>query len=593
MKRIFWLSQFLIGVMTFTGYAQNQTPSQSLALIHVTVIDATSAPAQLDMTVVITGNRITALGKTGKVKIPQDAQVIDAAGKFLIPGLWDMHAHWNLKEYLPLFIANGVTGARIMWGRLAHHAWRKEIASGALLGPRLIIASPIIDGPNPIWPGSVAVSNAAEARQAVIDAKQNGADFIKVYSLLSREAYFAIVDEAKKHGLPIAGHVPETVSTLEAAEAGQKSIEHLEGILLACSSREAEWRKEIIDAQAKSDSAEYDFAEFIRDEAKRASEYSEQKATTLFGRFVKNGTWQCPTLTVLHSEAFLDDENFRNDARLKFMPKSIKASWDPKSDPELANTSAEDYATAKKVYQKSVEITGAMKRAGVGILAGTDVLNPYCFPGFSMHDELALLVQAGLTPMEALQAATLNPAKYFGIQDSLGTITTGNIADLVLLEANPLADINNTKSLAAVVVNGKLFPKLALQEMLVNIEKIANKKSIADTLFKTITEKDMPAAIEQYHHLKMTQASDYEFGERELNRLGYRLLREQKLLDAIAIFKLNAEAYSQSANVYDSLGEAYMTNGDKALAIESYKKSLALNPLNTNAAGMLKKLKAN
>jgi imidazolonepropionase-like amidohydrolase len=275
----------------------------------------------------------------------------------------------------------------------------------------------------------------------MIDAKQNGADFIKAYTLLPREAYFAIVEEAKKQRLPIAGYVFETVTASDASEAGQQSIEHLEGFLLACSSREAEWREETIDAQIKPDTTEYSFVEFIHDEAKRASEYSSQKAAALFGQFVKNGTWQCPTFTVLRSEAFLDDENFRNDERLKFMPKSIKATWDPKGDPELASASADDWAAMRKVYQKSVEIVGAMKRAGVGILAGTDALNPYCFPGFSMHDELALLVQAGLTPMEALQAATLNPAKYLGMLDSLGNMAlnpqnANAEAKLKQLEAN-------------------------------------------------------------------------------------------------------------------------------------------------------------
>lgn len=590
MKPLSRVTLFLVFVMGFSSHAPKRASWQTLAFTHVTIIDATGAPPQADMTVVITGNRITALGKSGKVKIPNNAPVIEATGKFLIPGLWDMHAHWNLQDYLPLFIANGVTGARLMWGRPAHHVWRQEIARGARLGPRLIIASPIIDGPNPVWPGSVSVSNEAEGRQAVIAAKQNGADFIKVYSLLPREAYFAIVDEAKKQGLPIAGHVPETVSVFDAAESGQKSIEHLEGILLACSTREAEWRKEIITAQEKADSVEYGFAEFVRDEAQRASEYSEPKAAALFNLFVKNGTWHCPTLTVLRSEAFLDDEIFRNDARLKFMPKPVRDSWDPNRDPELANFTAEDYAATKKVYRKSVAIVGAMKRAGVSFLAGTDVLNPYCFPGFSMHDELALLVQAGFTPMEALQAATLNPAKYLGTLDSLGTIAPGKLADLILLDANPLADINNTKSIAAVVYNGKLFSKPALQEMLTSIEKIANRKAIADTLYKTISEKDVAAAMQQYHHVKATQVNEYEFGEHELNRLGYRLIREQKLAEAIAIFKLNAEVYPQSANVYDSLGEAYLTSGDKASAIENYKKALALNPQHANAAEKLKKL---
>src|SRR6185369_11370041 len=155
------------------------SPSQPLAFTHVSVIDATGAPAKSDMTMILNGDRIVEIGKTREARLPKDAQVVDATGKFLIPGLWDMHVHWYLKDYLPLFIANGVTGARLMWGMPMHQQWRKEIENGTMLGPRLVIASPIVDGPNPVWPASVSVSNDHEARQAVTKAREDGADFIK------------------------------------------------------------------------------------------------------------------------------------------------------------------------------------------------------------------------------------------------------------------------------------------------------------------------------------------------------------------------------------------------------------------------------
>jgi hypothetical protein len=180
-------------------------PAPPLVFMHVTVIDATGAPPQPDMTVVITGDRIAEIGLTQHVRVPDEAHVVDATGKFLIPGLWDMHVHWYLKDFLPLFIANGVTGVRQMWGMPLHHAWRQDIERGTLLGPRMSIASPIVDGPNPIWPGSVVVRNAAEGRQAVTRLKQAGAEFIKVYDLLPRDAYFAIADEARHKGCPLPG----------------------------------------------------------------------------------------------------------------------------------------------------------------------------------------------------------------------------------------------------------------------------------------------------------------------------------------------------------------------------------------------------
>ncbi len=226
--------------------ANQQTPSakpQSLVLTHVTVIDTTGASAKPGMTVVIIGDRIAEIGKDGEIRPPKNAETVNGDGKFLIPGLWDMHVHWYEKDYLPLFIANGVTGVRQMFGAPSHYQWRKEIEAGQLLGPHLVIASPIVDGPKPVWPGSIAVADASEGRQAVTEVKRSGADFVKVYSLLSRDAYFAIADESKKQGIPFAGHVPEGISLVEASDAGQTSVEHLTGALIACSTREAELLK--------------------------------------------------------------------------------------------------------------------------------------------------------------------------------------------------------------------------------------------------------------------------------------------------------------------------------------------------------------
>jgi cytosine/adenosine deaminase-related metal-dependent hydrolase len=196
---------FLLFLLSFLVVQPLGAKENPLVFVHATVIDATGAAAQPDVTVVIKGNRIAAMGRSAEVVPPENAQIVDATGKFLIPGLWDMHVHWEDKDYLPLFIANGVTGVRIMWGVPMHHEWRKEIEQGSLLGPRLLIASTIVDGPNPVWPGSDTASNASEGRQAVIKARQDGADFVKVYSRLPRDAYFAIADEAQKTGASIRG----------------------------------------------------------------------------------------------------------------------------------------------------------------------------------------------------------------------------------------------------------------------------------------------------------------------------------------------------------------------------------------------------
>jgi hypothetical protein len=446
--------------------ANGRTDSQQKALVltHLTIIDTAGGPPEPDMTVVITGAHITDLGETGKVSVPQGGKVIDAGGKFLIPGLWDMHVHWYGRDTLTLFTANGVTGIRQMFGNSDLLRWRDEIAKGSLQGPRMVVASPIVDGPQPVWPNSISVRNEDEGRKAVTRVKQWGADFVKVYSLLPREAYFGIADEARKQGIPFEGHVPFTVSAAEASDAGQKSIEHLTGVILACSDKESELRGGRVNANSPPPRA--------RPEVQALETFSAEKEAELFARFIKNGTWQCPTLTVRRSSAYQDDPNFRNDGRLRFIPRQILERWEMR----MENRGGQSYANEKRLFQKQVEVVGDMRRAGVLLLAGTDAGNPFCFPGFSLHDELALLVKAGLTPAESLRAATLNPAKFFGLDQTLGTIKQGKLADLVLLEANPLEDVRNTQRIDAVIMNGRFYDRKTLDKMLAQAQTLANQR---------------------------------------------------------------------------------------------------------------------
>lgn len=460
MLKTYILLLLILPVFLFARATPNHIQS-SIVFTHVTIIDVTGSAPRRDLTVVITGDRISAIGDN--IPVPAGAQVVDATGKFMIPGLWDMHVHWYLRDTFTLFIANGVTGVRQMFGNSDLLRWRDQIAKGSLLGPRMVVASPIIDGPQPIWPNSIAVRNEDEGRKAVRKVKEWGADFVKVYALLPRDAYFGIADEAKRQGITFVGHVPKSVSPAEASDAGQKSIEHLTGILIASSDKETELRDKLVKADSPQAPG--------RVQATALATYNEKKAADLFARFAKNQTWQCPTLTVLRSNAYLGDENFRRDGRLIYIPRLLQQRWNFRA----ANRSGGDDAVEKKVLQKQFEIVGAMQKAGVPILAGTDTGNPYCFPGFSLHEELALLVITGLTPLEALRAATLNPAKFFGLDQTLGTVEQGKIADLVLLDANPLLDIRNTQRINAVVSNGRLFDRKALDKMLAEAAVSANR----------------------------------------------------------------------------------------------------------------------
>jgi imidazolonepropionase-like amidohydrolase len=484
LKTILAIALLLSSFTLPTAWSQEKLQQNILAISDVTVIDATGAPAKPNMTVIITEDRITEIAKTGAVAIPKTAQLIDGKGKFVIPGLWDMHVHTVIgslpKFYFPLFIASGVTGVRDMAADLGLlKQLRKEINEGRVVGPRLI-GGQMVDGPTPIWPGlPISVSDEASARQAAASANDRGADFVKVYSLVPRQAFFALADEAKKRGIPFAGHVPLSVSAADASDAGQKSIEHLEGIFLACSAEEPELRKVLEEAikDAKDiNQIRTSLVRVLNQTEERALEtYSQEKAAALFARFAKNGTWQAPTLVVKRAGAFMDDSDFTNDPRLKYLRPGLVEGWKNKDDWRLKNRTPEKSARYRMIFQKQLELVLAMHRAGVKMLAASDAVVWYVVPGFSLHDEMELFVKAGLTPMEALQTATLNPATYLGLIDSVGTVERGKKADLVLLEANPLENISNTKKINAVIVNGKLIPRASLDKMLKDAEAAANK----------------------------------------------------------------------------------------------------------------------
>ena len=440
-----------------------------IAIVNVTVVDVERGQTRPGMTVLVEGDRIKAVARAKTIKVPPTARRVDGSGKFLIPGLWDMHAHLVRKEvskvFLPLSIAVGVTGLRDMATSLPPNEIQKlrtDIADGRLLGPRFVVAGRILDGPKPINPGvSVPINDAAEARAAVRRAKEQGVDFIKVYSLLSRDSYFAIVEEAKATALPFAGHVPASVTAAEASQAGQLTMDHMFGVLEGCSPQEDELRSKTLVAGGG--------LALLRSRAAALETFQPEKAAALFQTLVRNNTWQVPTLVVQHSAAHIDAKPFAEDPRLKYIPATMHERWKT----SFSFITKEDAASFKRFFPRELPVIKQMQRAGVRFLAGTDTPVAYVFPGFAVHDELAFFVQAGLTPAEALQTATINPAKALGKERELGTVAPGKLADLVLLSANPLQDIKNTQKISAVIANGHYLDRGALDRILADVESAA------------------------------------------------------------------------------------------------------------------------
>jgi imidazolonepropionase-like amidohydrolase len=446
-------------------------PNETLAFVHATVIDATGTPAQPDMTVIIAAQRIVKLGPSASISFPKNARVVDASGKYLIPGLWDMHVHEIFGDWLPadekiiplLFVANGITGVRDMGGDLEPlKKWRSRIASGDLLGPRMFIAGPMLDGPVPAFPSSAPVKDAADGRRIVDELKASGADFIKIQSLVPRDGYFAAADEARKQSIVFAGHVPDAVRAAEASNAGQKSIEHLTGVFEGCSSVEAELMSKPRGPGRGRFLATYDPA----------------KAKALIALFLKNQTWQVPTLFWEQGEWLIEQTNSGPDPLAKYAPPAWKdRTWPMFTRDILKSWSTDPVADREAFVQAEFRMVSEMHRAGVPILAGTDTAaGVRVYPGFSLHSELELLTHAGLSPMETLQTATRNPGIYLGLSDT-GTIEKGKRADLVLLDANPLDSISNTRKIRSVVLNGRYLSRADLDSLLHTVQlEAANTK---------------------------------------------------------------------------------------------------------------------
>jgi imidazolonepropionase-like amidohydrolase len=465
----------LVAFLVVPSFSSAESSAQ-LAITHVTLIDATGRPPQPDQTVLIEAGHITAVGATAKIKVPKTARTIDASGKFLLPGFWDMHVHiaglnadpsWSKQVLLPLLLANGITGVRDMGGDLdVLLSWQRDAESGALLAPHIVAAGPFLVGSGKKTPEQYPVHDPDEARAAVDDLKKRGANFIKIISMPSRDAFFAVAEESKKQNIPFAGHLPFEIGAIEASDAGMSSIEHFlySAFALSFSSKETELRPRLVQAERSGDSVAW---EQIAHEADAT--FSPEKAATLIQSLKKNGTWVTPTLASLDITSH--PENWKtDDPLLAFLPPAMAKRWrDSFNDAHMKQRAAWLGRQASNDWK----LTGELHRAGVPLLVGSDSLDPFVFPGDSFHHELAELVRAGFTPMEALEAATRGAARFLGREKELGTVESGHVADLVLLSANPAENIANTRKVWAVIRNGGYHDRTALDALLTHAREAA------------------------------------------------------------------------------------------------------------------------
>ena len=444
-----------------------------VAIVGVTVIDPATRTVDEDRTVVIRGGEITDVVRSDG-SAPDDAEVVNGRGRYLIPGLWDFHFH-DTENHLELLLASGVTGVREMGPAPGATTVRDEIAAGRRAGPRVVIGYPV-DGDTSVIDWVTEVRDEATARAAVREARESGADFVKVFSFIDRDVYFTIADESHRTAIPFAGHVPYSVTAAEAAQGGQSTIEHLTGVLHGGSAREGALLGEFASIRRGASSLADWMSVWMYKQSRRLLDGQDaDRRARLFDLFAEHGTRQVPTLVILRDFAHFDDLPHRDDPRRARVHASYFEFFGGFAA-ELENTvSAGDRGATRERYRADLDLVREMHEAGVPIVAGTDGA-PSLPPGAMLHDELRELVRAGLTPMDALAAATVNAAEAAGL-DRVGRIQRGAMADLVLLNDDPLADIGATERIEAVLANGRLLKRDALDELMASAEASARSPS--------------------------------------------------------------------------------------------------------------------
>ncbi len=448
--------------------------AQTLTITHATVVDVTNGHLRPECTVVVNGNRIVSVDTRSSP--PVSGRVVDAHGRYLIPGLWDMHTHVFFDHtandgkdlILPMFVAFGITGIRDMGSALDPVLEaRTAIASHQQLGPRMVVSGPMLDGPASSYKASIPITTPESGRQAVDMLHSRGVDFIKVQSGIPRAAYFAIADESHRVGIEFEGHVPDSIRAAEAITAGQRTFEHLIGLFEASSADQDTYL-----------TGSYGDKQGTKTVGKLLAAYDPMREQQIIRLIAADHVWQCPTLFWERGQWLVDSIDFHKDPDIAFAPRTWVSSLWPSMQKEIAaSLDTDPLATRERFVQHELGIVHRLQAAGVPFLAGTDTpAGVDVLPGISLHLELERFVAAGFTPLQALQTATLNPAIFLHRTADLGTVEPHKLADLVLLDSNPLKDIRNTRTVSAVILDGQYFSREQLEQLRTQLKDLAAKR---------------------------------------------------------------------------------------------------------------------
>jgi len=571
------VKSYCVFLVSFLLAAPAFCQTSTYAIKDVSVIPMDRETVLQDQTVVVIAGKVTAIGSTASTKLPKKAQVIDGRGKYLIPGLTDAHVHLMTPAELPLYLVNGVTTVFNLDGRPAHLLWKKEVAESKLLGPTIFSTGPIFYG----------AKDLAAAVKEVDDDAAAGYDGFKIYNPVKEDQYAAVAAEVHKKNLLFIGHIARDVDVDTTLSSGQ-SIAHMEEFT-------------------------YTYFNPKRDDQNEHIVFNEALIPTLTKQVKASGVYVVPTIDTFHDivRQATDLNEFLTTPSLKYVAPWVLAPLQPGYDRYALNFKPDRYQYLRDSYAFQLKLIKAFGDAGVPIMAGTDSMGVGPVAGFSTHNELAEIVKAGLTPFQALQTSTTIPAAYLREADSAGTVAVGKKADLVLLAANPLENIENTRQIAGVMVHGQWLDQAKLKELLdsrqaaYSAEAGALKKAIetniaaadkferdndplnvmsGEALRDLVINQGYPAFAKTLDRAWNEDRQSFLVQEPAINQLGYVLIGAKRFEDAIGVLKWNTEHYPKSANTWDSLGEAYADAGDMTAAVTNYRKALEVNPGYPNAA---------
>ncbi|WP_203532485.1 amidohydrolase family protein [Allomuricauda sp. TY007] len=459
---------FLLGSLLLTACENDSKIQFDILIKNANIVDTGSGNIIEGQHIGIKKDTIARIAPYDAAENWMGTQTVDAKDKYVIPGLWDMHVHFGggdtliteNKNLLPLYIANGVTTVRDCAADISPEVlkWKEQVGMGTLLGPSILTAGPKLEGKNSIWPGDLEIEDEPELLRALDSLDKLQVDFVKITdNALDPQLFLKSIKEATKRGYKTSGHIPFELTINEASEAGQRTVEHMGYMLKAGSSQEAE----IID-RFKKGGIDRETAQIQLDQT-----FDGDAAIAKYRKLADNGTAVVPTFIGSKIISYLEQDDHLSDPELKYLGPGLIKTYDWRI--ERANKATQEEIEARHDrYRKTVDLLPLVRESGMDIIAGTDAgfLNSYIYPGFALHDELQIFVDGGLTPLQALQTSVINGPKYFDLLDYYGSVEEGKVADLLILERNPIKDIGATKTIHTLIKKTKVYNKGQLNQLL-------------------------------------------------------------------------------------------------------------------------------